>query len=159
MTRLRRLQRASFWMAVICATLGFLASAGCRMAPEIPASGLGVLHILLLVLGGLLGHFSVFRSQEIDQERWHIAEDPSLTSGERDYAHRNAERKRRVASTSFLAAPLMLGYWMAYQVEGEGESLAAQLLPVSALVGAVIGLLTARLKSTTSDRTNPPGGG
>ena len=39
----------------------------------------------------------------------------------------------------------MLGYWLAYQVEGGVRLLFAQLLPVSALVGAVIGLIAGRL--------------
>ena len=49
------------------------------------------------------------------------------------------------AGTSFLAAPVMLGYWLAYQVEGGGRLLAAQLLSVTALAGAVTGLVAAHL--------------
>jgi len=157
MTRLERLQRLSFWVAVISAALGFLTSAGCGLAPDIPDSSVRFLHPLLLILGGIVGYLSVFRSDEIDRERWRIVEDPSLTSGERDYAHRYAERQRRVASTAFLAAPLMLGYWMAYQVESEGQALAAQLLPVTALVGSVIGVLVARRRAAASGRDDPPG--
>ena len=157
MTRLERLQKISFWVAVISAALGFLTSAGCGLAPDIPDSSVRVLHPLLLILGGIVGYLSVFRSDEIDRERWRIVEDPSLTSGERDYAHRYAERQRRVASTAFLAAPLMLGYWMAYQVESEGQALASQLLPVTALVGSVIGVLVARRRAAASGRDDPPG--
>jgi hypothetical protein len=144
MSRLEPLQRVMFWVAVGSATLGFLTSAGCRMLPEVPHSALGFLHVALLIAGGLVGFISVFRNTEIDLERWRIVEDPSLTSGERDYAHRYAERHRRLASTSFVAAPLMMGYWLAYQVEGEGQALAAQLLPATAVVGSVIGFLVAR---------------
>ena len=156
MSRLERAQRVSFWVAVVSATLGFSTSAGCRLAPEIPDASLGLLHPLLFLVGGIAGYLSVFRTHEIDRERWRIAEEPSLTSGERDYAHRYAERQRRLASTSFLAAPLMLGYWMAYQVEGEGQLLAAQLLPVTGLVGSVVGLLVARLKTGRDGGADPP---
>lgn len=156
MTRLERLQRVSFWVAVGSATLGFLTSAGCRMAPEIPAAAIGHLHVSLVAIGAVAGYLSVFRSLEIDRERWRIAEGPSLTSGERDYAHRYAERQRRVASTSFLAAPLMLGYWLAYQVVGEGQSLAAQLLPVTGLMSAVVGCAVGRARSSSSDGLDPP---
>ena len=149
---LERLQRVSFWVAVVSATLGFLTSAGCRLAPEIPDASLGFLHVFLLAFGGVVGYLSVFRGEEIDRERWRIAEDPSLTSGERDYAHRYAERQRRLASTSFLAAPLMLGYWLAYQVEGEGQALVAQLLPVTGVIGGVLGLLVGRLRVGASER-------
>ena len=156
MTRLERLQKASFWVAVVGATGGFLTSAGCRVAPDIPPSSLGFLHLLLLILGGIAGYLSVLRGQEIDRERWRIAEDPSLTSGERDYVHRYAERQRRSASTSFLAAPLMLGYWLAYQVAGGGQALAAQLLPVTAVVGSVLGLLGARIRASSDPSPDPP---
>ena len=142
--QLQTLQRVAFWVAITAAALGFVTSAGCGFGPKIPQSGLGLLHGALIVIGILAGYLAVARGDEIDRERWQIAEDPALTSGERDYAHKNAERLRRSASTAFLAAPLMLGYWLAYQVEGEGEALKAQLLPVSALVGAVIGWIVAR---------------
>jgi len=156
MIHLERLQRVSFWVAVVSSTLGFLTSAGCELLPNVPSSSLGFLHPFLFVLGGVAGYLSVFRSHEIDRERWRIAEDPSLTSGERDYAHRYAERQRRLASGSFIAAPLMLGYWMAYQVEGGGEALAAQILPVTGLVGSIVGVLVARLKSPAGSRDDPP---
>ena len=156
MSRLEPLQRVLFWVAVGSATLGFLTSAGCRMLPDVPESTLGFLHVALLIAGGFVGYLSVFRNTEIDQERWRIVEDPSLTSGERDYAHSYAERQRRLASTSFVAAPLMLGYWLAYQVEGEGQALTAQLLPATALVGSVIGFLVARWRVGADEPGGPP---
>ena len=157
MSRLERLQRVSFWVALVSAAAGFLTSAGCSALPPLAAFHLRWLHPFLFVLGAVCGWLSVARSEAIDRERWQIAEDPSLTSGERDYAHRHAERRRRVASTSFLAAPLMLGYWLAYQVEGEGKVLAAQLLPVTAVIGSVLGLLVARLRTRSSDDRDGPG--
>lgn len=156
MTRLERLQKASFWVAVVSATGGFLTSAGCRFAPELPDSTVGALHFLLLIVGSIAGYLSVVRGHEIDRERWRVAEDPDLTSGERDYAHKYAERQRRSASTSFLAAPLMLGYWLAYQVEGDGQDLAAQLLPVTAVLGSILGLLVARIRTSPSDPGDAP---
>lgn len=156
MSRLEKLQRVAFWVAVVSATLGFLTSAGCTFGPDIPEKGMNLLYPVLVVFGTLVGYWSVFRGNEIDRERWRIAEDPSLTSGERDYAHKYAERQRRLATTSFIAAPLMLGYWMAYQVEGEGEKLLAQLLPVAALVGAVAGMLIARLRIRTDEDSGSP---
>lgn len=156
MTRLERAQRVSFWVAVVSATLGFLTSAGCRMLPEISSSWVGSLHGLLFVLGAVAGYLAVGRGREIDRERWRVAEDPSLTSGERDYAHKYAERERRGAVTSFLAAPLMLGYWLAYQVVGEGQNLAAQLLPATALLGSVAGWIGERFRKSPEDAADPP---
>jgi len=156
MTRLERAQRVSFWVAVVSATLGFLTSAGCRMLPEISSSWVGLLHGLLFVLGAVAGFLAVGRGRDIDRERWRVAEDPTLTSGERDYAHKYAERERRVAVTSFLAAPLMLGYWLAYQVVGEGQDLAPQLLPATALLGSVVGWIGARLRESPEESADPP---
>ena len=151
MSRLERAQRVSFWVAVVSATMGFLTSAGCRMLPEISSSWVGPLHGFLLILGAFAGYLAVGRGREIDRVRWQVAEDPALTSGERDYAHKYAERERRTAVTSFLAAPLMLGYWLAYQVVGEGQDLAAQLLPATALIGSVIGWIGGRFRGSPPD--------
>lgn len=150
MSPLRKLQRVAFWMAVICAALGFLTSAGCQFAPWLPTDTVALFHVVLLALGGVAGYCACRRGVEIDRERWRIVEEPGMTSGERDYAHKHAERERRSASTAFIAAPLMLGYWLAYQIEGEGRALAAQLLPAAALVGAVIGWFVGRRGATTS---------
>jgi hypothetical protein len=156
MSRLQRIQRVAFWVAVVSAAMGFMTSAGCRMLPAIPSGWVGWLHAGLLVLGAVAGFVAFSRGREIDQERWRVAEDPSLTSGERDYAHKHAERERRSAATSLLAAPLMLGYWLAYQVVGEGEALAAQLLPVTALVGSIVGWIAARTRLGPADSGEPP---
>lgn len=156
MTRLQRAQKVSFWVAVVSATVGFLTSAGCRMLPEISSSWVGPLHGFLFVLGAVAGYLAVGRGQEIDRERWRVAEDPTLTSGERDYAHKYAERERRSAVTSFLAAPLMLGYWLAYQVAGEGQDLVAQLLPATAVLGSVVGWIGGRWRGFPEDSADPP---
>jgi len=133
-------------MAANRAPLRFVTSAGCGPLPDLPAGLAYWLHPVLLGMGIVAGFAAGARNEEIDRHRWRIVEDPKLTSDERDYAHKNAERERRWAATSFLSAPLMLGYWMAYQIEGEGRSLGAQLLPLTAVVGSVIGFLLARLR-------------
>jgi len=144
MTRMRRFERVAAWVAGVSAALGFLTSAGCAVLPSAPIGLVGFLHPLLLLVGFCCGLFTVQRGREIDEERWKVVEDPQLTSGEREWAHKNAERRRRFAATAFIAAPIMLGYWMAYQVEGEGRDLGAQLLPATGFVGSVIGLLLSR---------------
>jgi len=142
MTRLERFQKVALWVAVGGATIGFLTSTGCQMLPNAPRQVLPLLHPVLFALGAVFGVASQRRSEEIDRERWKIVEEPLLTGGERDWAHKNAERKRRGAGTAFLAAPLALGYWLAHQIEGRG--LAADLLAATAVLGAVAGLILAR---------------
>ncbi len=142
MTRLERFQKVALWVAVGSATIGFLTSTGCQMLPDAPRQVLPLLHPVLFALGAVFGVASQRRSEEIDRERWKIVEEPLLTGGERDWAHKNAERKRRGAGTAFLAAPLALGYWLAHQIEGRG--LAADLLAATAVLGAVAGLILAR---------------
>ncbi len=143
--RLERLEKVAQWVAVVCATLGILTSGGCLHLPAAPRATLALLHPLLLAVGALAGWAVVVRGRDIDRRRWQIVEDDQVTSGERRWAHKDAERRRRWAGTWFVGAPLMLGYWLAYQVEGGGRLLAAQLLPVSALAGTVIGLVAGRL--------------
>jgi hypothetical protein len=142
MTRLERFQKVALWVAVVCGTLGFLTSTGCQMLPDAPRQALWILHPFLFALGAVFGVAAHWRSEEIDRERWKVVEDPLLTSGERDWAHKHAERRRRGAGTAFLAAPLTLGYWLAHQIEGRG--VAADLLAATAVLGAVAGLLAAR---------------
>jgi len=147
MSPLERAQKVAFWIAVFCAALGFVTSAGCGPIPELPGGFALWLHPVLLAMGIVAGLASAARNDEIDRKRWQVVEDPMLTSDERDYAHSYAERERRWASTAFLSAPLMLGYWMAYQLEGEGRRLEAQLLPLTAVVGSVIGYVVARMRA------------
>lgn len=147
MSTLERAQKVAFWIAAVCAALGFVTSAGCGPISDLPSGLAGWLHPVLLIGGIAAGLTAAARNDEIDRIRWRVVEDPMLTSDERDYAHRNAERERRWASTAFLSAPLMLGYWMAYQIEGGGRRLDAQLLPLTAVVGSVIGYLLARMRA------------
>ncbi len=143
--RIERLEKVALWVAGLCGVLGILTSGGCLHLPTVPRAALGLLHPLLLAAGAVCGWAVVVRDRAIDRRRWQVVEDDQLTSGEREWAHKEAERQRRRAGISFVGAPLILGYWLAYQVEGAGRLLAAQLLPVTALVGAVIGLIASRL--------------
>lgn len=144
MTRLARLQRAATVVAVIGAALGFATSVGCGVAPPGDPGWARLAHPLLLLLGAACGLATVLRAREIDRRRWRELEEPLLTSGEREYAHKEAERDRRLAGTSFLAAPLLLGYWAAYQLGGTAD-LVTGLLPLSPMAGFAAALLAARL--------------
>ena len=144
MSRLRRLQRLAFRVAVVAAVLGLATASGCAPGLELPRSAVGVLHPLLLLLGGLAGWAASRRMGEIDGERWRIARDPDLTSGERQYAHREAEARRRRAAAALLGAPLLIGYCASGQIEASRESLSAQLLGVTALAGGIVGLIVSR---------------
>ncbi len=152
MSRLERLQKSFFWFAIVCAVLGVVSASGCSPFPAIPPSSLSVLHPLLLVLGFIGGILSVRRGDEIDRERWSVAEDSTVTSGEREYAHKHAERARRWAGISFAGGPLMFGYWMAYQVGAEGNRLSANLLPVTGVAGFALGLLVGKLRGRSDGR-------
>lgn len=142
--RLTRLQQAAGAVAVAGLVLGFLASIDVRLLPPGDPRVAAWLHPLLLVLGIAAGAAAAERGRQIDRRRWEIVEDPLITSGEREYAHKEAERERRVASTVFLLAPVLLGYWLGYQFSGserpEGGSTVAYLLTVTPMVGFVLGL-------------------
>ncbi len=141
---LRRLQRVAFWVAATSALIGLATASGCAPGLGLGAGWLRVLHPVLFLVGGAAGWAAGLRMREIDRERWSIVEDPLLTSGERQHAHREAERRRRGAGTSLLGAPLLLGYWLSHQFANAGELLAAQLMAVTALLGGIVGLAVER---------------
>jgi hypothetical protein len=143
-SRLRRLQRLALRVAIVAALLGLATASGCAPGLDLPRAALAVLHPLLLLLGGLAGWAASRRMSEIDSERWRIARDPDLTSGERQYAHREAEARRRRAAAARRGAPLLIGYCSSSQIEASLDSLAAQLLGVTALTGGILGLLVSR---------------
>ena len=139
-TRLARLQTAAAWTAGACALAGFLTSVGASPLPAGPAWLAWVGHPLLAALGAAGAVAGALRGRELDRWRWEMVADPRITSGEREEAHKEAERRRRHAATAFLAAPVFAGYWLVYQLAG---GLATWLLPASALLGYALGFLGA----------------
>ena len=81
------------------------------------------------------------RSREIERERWRVVADGTLTSGEREYAHREAEQQMRSAGTVFLLAALSVGFWLSYQLREDGTIGPADFLIVSSFVGFILGAL------------------
>ncbi len=148
MSRLRDLQRWALRVAIAAALLGLATASGCAPGLDLPLGSLAVLHPLLLLLGGAAGWVANRRMGEIDGERWRVAQDPDLTSGERQYAHRHAESRRRWAALSLLGAPLLIGYCSSGQIEASTDSLAAQLLGITALAGGIAGLIAGRRRAS-----------
>ena len=140
MSRIERIQKIYFWVAIACAGLGVVSSSGCSPLPVFPSGMLWVLHPLLFLLGAVSGALNLRRTEQIDRQRWEVAEDSTVTSGEREYAHKEAERERRWAGICFAGGPLMLGYWLAYQLTVESGRAEAHLLPVTGIAGFVVGL-------------------
>lgn len=147
MSRLERAQRLAIFLAVGSGVLGFLASIGLYLLPIRAAGAAWLLHPALLALSLAGGYATVLRGQEIDRRRWEILEEPLLTSGEREYAHKEAERQRRVAATAFFAAPVFVGFWMTSQFAVEGEISLAHFFPIPTLLGYVLGLVLAHLQA------------
>ncbi len=130
------------WSAGFLFLLGFLASIDVFLLPRGLPHLAWLLHPLIFAGGVAGGIAAQARGAEIDRKRWEIVEDPLLTRGEREYAHKEAERQRRVAATIFMVTPLVCGYWMAYQFAApEGGSLVGTLLGATPLPGFGIGLL------------------
>jgi hypothetical protein len=139
---LQRFQTAAAVAAVAALVLGFLASIGVRPFPPLSRLGLWVVAALLLAIGVAGGLATVARAREIDRRRWEVVEDPLITSGEREYAHKEAERERRWAGVVFFAAPIALGYWAGYQLGADVALAAPPLLAAVPLAGYLAGLLT-----------------
>jgi len=132
------------WLAIVFGGLGFAASVGHGLLPPLPLELVAPLHLLLAALGLGAATIASRYGVEIDRERFSYAEDPHATRDERLLAHREAEREHRRSMTAMVAAPLALGYWIAYEFP-PGEPW-ARALPVSALVGVGFGLLLLRLR-------------
>lgn len=142
---LERCQTAAGAAAVTGLVLGFLASIGLRLLPPLSPPGFWAVAVLLLVAGAGGGGATVLRARAIDRRRWEVVEDPLITSGEREYAHKEAERERRWAGTVFLTTPIALAYWAAYQVAAGPVFGARPLLAFVPLAGYLVGLAAIHL--------------
>ena len=139
---LERLVVAAGWTAVAFAALGFAASVGRGVLPELSAGLTLPLHVVLLLLGCSAAIAGALRGREIDRERFRWVGEPGATRDEIQLAHREAERRLKLAYTALGAAPLALGYWLAHELP---ESVAlARALPVAPLLGLAVGTLLAR---------------
>jgi len=135
-----RAQKAAFWVTIVAALLALGAGTGLSPIPRGTPALAYWLHPLVVLLGVLGGLLAVKRAREIDEERWRVVGDDSLTSGERAYAHKEAEREMRSAATSFLLAALAVATWLAYQLRIPGEITVADLLIATPVLGFLVGL-------------------
>ena len=137
----RRVQRAASGLLVAGGLLAVGAATGFTPIPKGPPALAWKAHPILLVFGALCGLAAVARSREIDRERWRVLADGALTSGEREYAHREAESEIRAAGTVFVLCGVAFGAFGAYQLRDPGTIGPADLLMVSPLLGFAAGLL------------------
>lgn len=138
----QRLQKACLPTAAFFAALWMLDSGGCHTLPEVTLSwGSLLLDALLAGVGALGGAVTRLRVVEIDQRRWEIVAEPKLTSGEREWAHKNAEHEIRRAGLVFLLPPLALGVWLGNHFHGDSAPLAAMMMAFSPILGFGLGLL------------------
>ena len=137
----KRAQRVAFWLMVVGAVLAASAALGVTSLPSRPPSLVWSLHAVLTAFGAACGISAVARSREIDRERWRLLGDSSLTSGEREYAHREAEAELRSAGRAFVLCGVALGAFCAYLLRIPGTIGAADLLIVTPLFGFAVGLL------------------
>ena len=141
---MKRLQSVSVAIGILCAVLALSASTGHPLVARSDPEHAGIVHPFVILVGAIGGFLTRRRMQEIDRRLWQVVDDSSLTSGEREYAHREAASEKKTAAVTFLVAPLSLGLWLAYQFKGE-EFGAAELLTISPLAGFLVGLGAAAL--------------
>ena len=137
----RKVQTIAFWLLVPGGLLAVGAAAGLLPMPKGPPALAWKVHPIVIALGLGCGLASVARMREIDRARWRVLEDASITSGERDWAHREAESEIRGAGTVFVLCGVAWGAFGAYQLRDPGTLGAADFLMVSPLFGFAAGLL------------------
>ena len=130
-------------VAILFVVVGFFASIGHGPLEPLPATLAAPLHGVLAALGAAAGVAARRRQVEIDTQRFGYLQDPHATKGERELAHKSAERELRLAHVALLGVPLALGYWLAYELP-PGAPPFARALPASALVGYGLSLLLGR---------------
>lgn len=152
-TKLERLQDGALGIALGCLFLGVLAGGGCSPIPTGATAAAPYAHPVVFALGVFGGLLMVRRRREVDLWRWQMVGDVTLTDGERQYVHKEAERRIRWATTVFLMAPVGLGCWLAYQLRDPSVVSVADLLVVTPGFGFLIGLLweTSRDRRQNSD--------
>jgi len=115
----KHLQTAAVvWSGVFLAA-AVLTIAGVYVVPRDVAGLVWVLHVVVAVVGFVSGVVATRRRAEIEAERWQRVDDPDLTSGEREHAHREAESSLKRATAQFLLVGVTLGGWLAYQLRAE----------------------------------------
>lgn len=133
-------QRVCWWIAGASALMALLTGLGRGPFPILGPPWVVPGHLFVLVLGIGFGWMAQVRQREIDVERWRILADDDLTSGEREYAHKNAESSIARAMAAFLLAPLFLAGWLTYQIQDLESPFATQMIALSAFAGYTVGL-------------------
>jgi MFS family permease len=142
-SQLETVQTAAAVVAVGSLVLGFAASIGLRLVPTLAPAAFWPMLGGLALCGAGAGIATVVRGHQVDRVRWQVAQDPMVTSAEREYAHKEAERERRWAGTVFFVAPVALAYWVAYQLPPGSGVGASGLLALVPIAGYLVGLLAA----------------
>jgi hypothetical protein len=152
---LERLQGFLLIAAVVGLAVGFLASIGLRVFPLLGRGGFWIVVALLLLAGLGGGVATVVRAREIDRRRWEAVDDPLITKGEREYAHKEAERERRWAGIVYFTSPIALGYCAAYHLGPGAVENAPALLSLLPLAAYVVGYVAAHAVQRVLLRTAP----
>jgi hypothetical protein len=148
-------QNVALIVAIGCGVLGLTTATGCTVLPEGDPGAAPWLHLGVIAAGAIAGLCFSFRARGIDAERWRVVEDATITSGEREYAHREAEREKKSAGVVFLMAPLTLGFWLAAHFF-ERRVAATDVLSLTPLVGFLIGLGVAKAAGRGVPAPGPP---
>ncbi len=101
---------------------------------------LALLYPLLAAVGAACGLATVLRHRQIDAKRWEIVQQDGLTSGERQTAHREADREIRFAAATFFLAGVSCGGWLSYQFRDLDRFTASDLLILAPVVGFGVAL-------------------
>lgn len=136
---MKALQSTSMALGALCAVLALATATGCPALPTGEPGASSWLHPLVILVGLGAGFATRRRSAAVDGNLWKVVDDPTLTSGEREYAHHEAGAEKKRAAVAMISGPIGLGLLLAYQFKGPEFSF-ADLLTISPLLGFVAGL-------------------
>lgn len=141
MARIPRSQLVAIALGLGFGGLGLLASTGITPRLETPLLLVLFAYVLLALAGYVAGRLTIERRAVLDRVRWETVESEGLTSGERQLAHREADRQIRLAGVTYFAAAVAPGAWLSYQLRDPNAFAPSDLLILAPVIGFVIGMI------------------
>ena len=145
--KLRPLPTGPAFAAIAISVVLFL-GAVLELTPQLSPPGwlTALLWFALGTLGVLAGARTIEHARAADLWRWQTVQDDTLTSGERQMAHREADARKRSGGALMLLGASAPAVWLAYQFRQVDTISPSDLLILAPVLGFGLGLFLANNK-------------